>query len=151
MHPNANSLAGYLDKTISAEERRTVESHIASCGECLKAITAAHETISSFKNDKKKNSRRRRIIKKINPYLALAIAFFLFSFITPRFFIQSLVATLVFGIKWVADSRSTKMLVMIHDAWKRGDDKEASRILSALDSGKIPSLERPFIRQTKNS
>ena len=76
------------------------------------------------------------MMKKINPYLALAIVFFLFSFITPRFFIQSLVATLVFGIKWVADSRSAKMLVMIYDAWKNGGEKEASRILSSL--GKDP-------------
>ncbi len=149
MHPNANNLAGYLDKTISAEERRTVESHIASCGECLKAITAAHETVTSFRNDKKKNSRRRSIIKKINPYLALAIAFFLFSFITPRFFIQSLVATLVFGIKWVADSSSTKMLVMIHDAWKRGDDKGVSRILNTIERDNSKGLD-PAIKLKSN-
>ena len=133
MHPDANKIAGYLDKTISAKERRMVEAHTASCRECLNAMTAAHEAVTEFRKYRKDNKRKDRIMKKINPYLALAVLFFLFSFITPRFFIQSLVATLVFGIKWVADSRSTKMLVMIYDAWKRGDDKGVSHILGTME------------------
>jgi hypothetical protein len=141
MHPDANQMADYLNKTISNDQRREVEAHITSCEECLKAMTAAHETIARFRNDKKKDSRKVNIMKKINPYLALAILFFLFSFITPKFFIQSLVATLLFGIKWVADSRSTKMLVMIHDAWKRGDDKGVSRILNTIERDNSRGLD----------
>jgi len=132
MHPDTNRIAGYLDKTISADERKMVEAHVASCPECLKAMVAAHETIAKFRKDKKNSNRRYNIMKKVNPYLVLAIAFFLFSFITPRFFIQSLVATLVFGIKWVADSRSARMLVMIYDAWKRDGDKGVSRIMNTM-------------------
>ena len=150
MHPDTNKIAGYLDKTISADERGRLESHVASCPECLKAIIAAHETVTRFRKDRNDNNRRFRIMKKINPYLTLAIVFFLLSFVMPRFFIQSLVATLLFGIKWIADSRSTKMLVMIYDAWKRGGDKEASRVLDTLDNDRIPGLDRSFRRQSKN-
>lgn len=141
MHPNEVRLSGFLDRTLPAREREKVEAHISSCPECLKAIVAAHEAVTSFKKGKKKKERLD-MLKKINPYLVLAVIFFALSFITPRFFLQSLVATLVFGIKWVADSKSTKMLVMIYDAWKRGGDKEASRVLGRLEkegSGRIKS------------
>jgi hypothetical protein len=49
--------------------------------------------------------------------------------------VQFLTATLLLGIKWVADAKSTKMLVMIYEAWKNGGEKEASRILSSLEKG----------------
>ncbi|MCX5680122.1 MAG: zf-HC2 domain-containing protein [Candidatus Omnitrophica bacterium] len=150
MHPDANKIAGYLDKTISADERKRVELHIAYCRECLKAMTAAHESVAQFRKNKKDNNQKAYSMRKINPYLALAIAFFLFSLIIPRFFIQSLVATLVFGIKWVADSRSAKMLIMIYDAWKRDDNKGISRILDNLDNEMIPGCDRSSRRQLKN-
>ena len=141
MHPDANQIAGYLNKTISDDERKRIESHLSSCRECLKTIIAAYETVTRFRKTGKGNNRMYNIMKKINPYLALAIVFFLLSFITPKFFIQSLVATLVFGIKWVADSRSAKMLIMIYDAWKRNGDKGVSRVLSTMDRPKSRGLD----------
>lgn len=149
MHPDTNKMAGYLDKTISAKERRMVESHLASCSECLKAMAAAHETVSKFRKNKNNNHRKVKMMKKINPYLALAVIFFLCSFITPRFFIQSLVATLLFGMKWVADSRSARMLVMIHDAWKKDGDKGVSRILGTMDRDASKGLD-PAIKLESN-
>jgi hypothetical protein len=89
---------------------------------------SAYDTLARFKKNRKINMRQ-----KINPYLVLAILFFMLSFFIPRFFIQSLVATIIFGIKWVADSRSAKMLVMVYDAWKRGDEDETSRLLGSLE------------------
>jgi len=141
MHPDANKLAGYLDKTISRDERKKVETHLASCRECLNTVSAAHEAVTKFRRGEKTKDRRSLFMKKINPYLALAIAFFLFSFITPKFFLQSLVATLVFGIKWVADSRSAKMLVMIYDAWKMDGGEGASRILGAMEKDRTRGLD----------
>lgn len=150
MHPDTNKLAGYLDKTISADERKKVEAHLASCRECLAAVAAAHEALTNFRKDKKTKNRRPGFMKKINPYLTLAIIFFLFSFITPRFFIQSLVATLLFGIKWVADSRSTKMLVMIYDAWKRDGDKGVSRIMDTMERDNSRGLDPAIKFKSKN-
>ena len=46
---------------------------------------------------------------------------FLFSFIFPGHFLQFLAAALIMATKWIIDSKATKMLVMIHEAWKRGD------------------------------
>lgn len=73
-------------------------------------------------------------MKKINLYLVLACAAFLLSFITPRYFIQSLVATLILGIKWVVDSKTTRMLIMIQEAWKKGGERDVSRIMHTLDT-----------------
>ncbi|MFA5255328.1 MAG: hypothetical protein WC419_01350, partial [Candidatus Omnitrophota bacterium] len=55
------------------------------------------------------------------------------SFVFQRFFLQFLTATLLLGVKWITDAKSTKMLIMIYEAWKKGGEKEASRILSVLD------------------
>jgi hypothetical protein len=30
------------------------------------------------------------------------------------------------------DAKSTRMLIMIHEAWRKGGEKEASRILNTL-------------------
>ena len=72
-------------------------------------------------------------MKKINIYLILAIISFILSFVFQHYFVQFLTATLLLGIKWISDAKSTKMLVMIYEAWKKGGEKEASRILSSLD------------------
>ena len=34
MHPNETQLNEYLEATLSADERREVEQHLAACGEC---------------------------------------------------------------------------------------------------------------------
>ena len=132
MHPNETALAGYLDGSLTGIERESVEEHLASCGECLSVAVSAYESVKKFRKYMGRKNRRN-ILKMTNIYLILALVSFVASFALPRFFIQSLVATLLFGMKWIADSRSTKMLVMIHDAWRRGEDKEVSRILSGLE------------------
>jgi hypothetical protein len=73
---------------------------------------------------------------RINLYLILAIIFFVSSFAIPRFFLQFLVATLLLGAKWVTDSKSTKMLIMIHEAWKNGGEREASEVIRRFDCTK---------------
>ena len=126
-HPTENELADYLSKALSGEDKERVESHIAGCGACLESMVSAHESVREFKKGK------GNIMKKINAYLILAIASFILSFVFRDYFLQFLVATLLLGIKWVVDSKSTKMLVMIYEAWKKGGGDEASRVLSSLD------------------
>ena len=128
MHVDDAVLAGFLDKTLSKKDRRAVEAHLISCRQCRDTAVSAYDTLARFKKNRKINMRQ-----KINPYLVLAILFFMLSFFIQRFLIQSLVATIIFGIKWVADSRSAKMLVMVYDAWKRGDEDETSRLLGSLE------------------
>lgn len=131
-HPSEEELADYLAGNLSARAKDRVEAHIAQCGECLARIVSAHESVNMSRKDAK--PRKGNIMNKINPYLCLAILAFALSFVMPRYFIQLLVVTAILGIKWVVDSKTTKMLVMIYEAWKRGGEKEASQIFETFDS-----------------
>lgn len=126
-HPTEVELADYLGKRLSAEGRERVEDHIACCNECLESVVSAYESVKTFKKGK------AGIMKKINIYLILAIISFILSFIFRDYFLQFLTATILLGIKWIADAKSTKMLIMVYEAWKKGGEKEAFRILSSLD------------------
>ncbi len=126
-HPEEAELADYLSNALTGEGRRRVEDHIACCNDCLDNMVSAYGSVKKFKKGKPK------VMKKINVYLILAVISFIFSFVFQRYFVQFLTATLLLGIKWIADAKSTKMLVMIYEAWKKGGEKEASRILSSLD------------------
>ena len=126
-YPGEAELAGYLDGTIRGKEREIIESHLASCDECLNSAVSAYEAVRLSKKKGKSKSMR-----KINLYLIFCIISFILSFAMPRYFIQLLVATLLLGIKWVADSKSTKMLITIYEAWKHGGEKEASKVLNRL-------------------
>lgn len=128
IHSTEVEIAGYLSKTLSGEDRQRIENHMAACDECREKLVSAYESVRIFKKGKVP------IMKKINIYLILAIIAFALSFLFPQYFLQFLTATIILGIKWVVDSKSTKMLVMIYEAWKNGGEKEASRVLKNLDS-----------------
>ena len=133
-HPTEAELSSLLDGSSSAKDRARLEDHIASCDKCLETIISAYESVKLFEKYRFNKKERGNIMKKINFYLIFAIITFLLSFTMPRYFIQFLVATLLLGIKWIVDSKSTKMLIMIYEAWKKGGEKEASRIFEALNS-----------------
>ena len=126
-HPTEVELADYLGKTLSGKDRERVEAHIAGCGECLGKAVSAYESVKSFKKGKVK------FMKKMNIYLILAIIFFILSFTVRQYFLQFLTATLLLGIKWVVDSKSTKMLVMIYEAWKKGGAEAVSAVIKNVD------------------
>lgn len=132
-HPTETELADFLGGTLAPEDRERVDEHIASCADCLKTIVSAHEAVNG---KKAATNRKDNIMKKINIYLVLAILSFILSFTMPRYFMQFLVATLLLGIKWVADSKSTKMLVMIYEAWRSGGEKEVSKIIEKFGQKK---------------
>jgi len=133
VHPAEHDLAGFLAGTVTGAARKRIERHIAACDECLAAVIAAHESAGTYPKKISHPERILKMLKKLNPYLILALVSFSLSFVMPRYFIQLLVATLLLGIKWVVDSKTTKMLVMIHEAWKNGGEKEASRILEKIE------------------
>jgi hypothetical protein len=139
-HPTNIELADFLSGCLPAGKRREVEGHIASCDECLEKAVLAYEAVRLSGNTKKPKKGILKFMRKINIYLILAIVSFLLSFLTPRYFIQSLVAALILGIKWVVDSKTTKMLIMIHEAWKRGGERDVSRILQDIDSESLNRL-----------
>ena len=126
-HPTDVMIADYLDRLLPPKERSHVEAHLAACDDCLS------KTISAYESVKASNKRKARPTGKIDLYMILAFISFALSFAIPRFFLQFLTATLLLGTKWVADSKSTKMLVMIHEAWKNGGGQEASEVIRRLD------------------
>jgi hypothetical protein len=132
VHPTDIELADFLDNRLSPGDRKRVESHLARCDECLGKTVSAYDSVRIFRN-KRFVKKVGGIMKRINIYLTLAIISFALSFVTSRYFLQLLVATLLLGAKWIVDSKSTKMLIMIYEAWKKGGEKEASRILERFD------------------
>jgi len=139
-HPAEIELASFLDGSAPAKEKERLEDHIACCEECLAKIVSAYEAVEKFNKKGPAKNKRSQIMKKINLYFILAAVSFALSFIMPRYFLQLLVATVLFGIKWIVDAKSTRMLVMIHEAWKKGGEKEASRILETIE----PAHKRRF-------
>lgn len=133
-HPAEHLLADFLAGNLSRDKRERLEKHLSSCEQCLNVVVSAYEAVTAFNKKRPLKKLRETVMKKINIYLLLAIISFFFSFITPRFFIQLLVATLLLGIKWVADSKSTRMLVMIYEAWKRDGARGATDALETLDT-----------------
>lgn len=132
-HPSEAELSDYLSGILSGDDKKKVEDHIACCRECLTSMVSAYESVKESGKTGAGKKRKGQTMKKPNIYLILAIVSFILSFIIQKYFIQFLTATLLLGIKWVADAKSTKMLVMIYEAWKNGGEKEASRILKTLD------------------
>jgi hypothetical protein len=121
------TLSAYLDGTLKGRDREAAEEHISSCDECLRALAASYEAVAQFKKKRKEN-----IMKKINWYFVGMVTSFALSFFLARYFLQFLTAAIIFGAKWIIDSKNTRMLVMIYDAWRKGGEKEASRILENL-------------------
>ncbi|MCX5685869.1 MAG: zf-HC2 domain-containing protein [Candidatus Omnitrophica bacterium] len=134
IHPEDVELADFLEGALPDRKRQRLEDHIAGCDECLAKIVSAHESADVFNKRAKPKKGKGKIMKHINLYLVLAIASFALSFLLPGYFLQLLAATILLGTKWIVDSKTTKMLVTIYEAWKTGGEKEASRIMEKIDS-----------------
>ena len=132
-HAAEIEIADYLDNRLSEKEKALFEEHVAACGECLENTVSAYESVRGFRKNGAVKKGAINMMKKMNIYLVLAIVSFVLSFVMPRFFIQLLVITVLLGIKWIVDAKTTKMLVMIYDAWKKGGEKEAGRAIERLD------------------
>ena len=134
-HPHETELADYLAGSLAPREREKITDHIGSCADCLAKVVAAHEAVAAERaRGGRRNDGKSASMQRPNFYLIGAIIAFTLSFIMPRYFIQLLVATLVLGIKWIVDAKSTKMLIMIYEAWKKGGEKETSKILETFDA-----------------
>jgi hypothetical protein len=132
-HPTDNELADFLAKSLSGPEMAGVRAHISGCDHCLAAVAAAYESAGPAERKGPFKKWIGNIMKKMNLYLIMAAISFILSFLVGRYFIQLLVATLLLGIKWVVDSKTTKMLVMIYEAWKSGGEREASMVLRRME------------------
>jgi hypothetical protein len=132
--PTEETLAEYISGLLSEEERSAVEEHLAKCKNCRTLALEAHTVIST--PDAGRIKRKIRDYLRKNTWMIASAIFLLCSFIFRKYFLQFLALTVISALKWIIDSRNTKMLIMIHDAWKHGDKQKTNRILSKFDPEK---------------
>ena len=127
--PSEETLSMYLYGLLSGEDRSATEKHLAGCSLCRRLIVETYE-VTSLQRACKKYKTWFGLITK-NRWFIGALAALALSFFFPAYFFQFLTACLLMGSKWIIDMKTTKTLIMIHEAWKRGDkaglDKELSR------------------------
>ncbi|MGB2600302.1 MAG: zf-HC2 domain-containing protein [Candidatus Omnitrophota bacterium] len=133
--PQEEILSEYLCGHLPPEDKNAVEEHIAGCNSCRELLSDAYEIIS--KPDL--NQTRRKVMNwiKSNPWFFTSVTAFTFSFVFPRYFLQFLAAGLLAGAKWIIDAKTTKMLIMIYEAWKHGDKDTTDKVLSRFKSHKL--------------
>jgi len=124
-------LHDYLTGVASEEIKTKIESHLETCQDCLEKLTFAYQAVDEF--EKSKGVKFMLPKNKINLWLVGATITFVLSFLLPRYFMQLLVATILLGAKWIFDSINARILIMIYDAWKKGGEKEASKIIKTLN------------------
>lgn len=110
--PAIERLCEYARGLLSREERGVIERHLASCDHCLDTFVSICDGMK-FSASKKYKKRPR--FKKTDLLLLVAIVSFLLSFIFKHYFLQFLVATLIFSIKWIADTKSNRTLIIKGD------------------------------------
>lgn len=132
MCPSEAELNDYLYNKLKWNKRTELERHLSGCGACLEKLLFAYDTVSEFY--KIRNVRRKKPDFRKNLWLFVAIISFALSFLMPRYFIQFLVAAVLLGGKWIFDSQNARMLITIYEAWRKGGEKEASRIVKRFDS-----------------
>ena len=132
--PSEEILSEYLNGTLAPEDKTRTERHLAGCATCRKLLAEAHDVISKPDIHEVINNITTWIKK--NRWFIGALSNLIASFLFSRYFLQFLAAGLLMGAKWIIDSKATKMLIMIHEAYKRGDAVAAKDILSKIDSNK---------------
>ncbi len=142
--PADSILADYISDVIPTKsEKEIIASHVAKCDKCFEKVASCVSALTiSDKAGQADTGKRllRRVLSmpkkyprmrfkggyiKRNKYFLVAGLFFLLSFIFKPFFLQFLVAALLFGVKWVMDTGSTKALIMIYETWKHSKAAES--------------------------
>lgn len=138
----------YLERKINPRERKKIEQHLVDCYDCLQIMVETSKAKTGFERGKFKSSSGSHWLSALNkelppassigsrqktlPWLIAAGAAFLCSFLFPCYFVQFSIATLLCGIKWIVETRSTKILIAIHDAYQRGDSQTVDRLMERL-------------------
>ena len=126
-------LNDYLSGKITKEKKAELENHLKDCNTCLEKLAFAYETVEEFNKTKSKGVKSMKSSWKKNLWLVGAIIAFALSFFAPRYFVQLLVATILMGTKWIFDSVNARILIMIYEAWKKGGEREASKVFGTLN------------------
>jgi len=128
--PKEETLSEYLAGILEENEKNDLEKHLAGCANCRQLIAESHHMTTKL-DVRELAANITHWISKNKWGISSAISLLL-SFVIPRYFLQFLTASTITGAKWIIDSRTTKMLFMIHEAWKKGDKEKTDRIFSSM-------------------
>lgn len=123
--PDEYALSEYLSGSIRREEQPIIEEHLARCPACRKLVSESHDVLKGARFSKAL-SRLAGTIKR-NAWLICALAALWASFLFPKYFLQFLAAASLAGVKWIIDSKTTKMLITVYDALKHSDKPTGNR------------------------
>ncbi len=114
--PTDENLSEYVSGVITPENRTYIEKHLSICSKCRKTVVKAFNIIK----EPKMIHFLKHIHKKIiaDKWLISSAMFLILSFVFKEYFFQFLIASLLTGIKWIIDSKTTKLLIMINEARK---------------------------------
>lgn len=157
--PDEATMANYICANMAADEKNAIENHMANCQTCLVRLKDAYKAQSLYKEGKLPcvpesllqkskaiaKTKRRTSPKGIrkNLWLIATCVAFVLSFVFPKYFMQCLVITVLFGIKWIVESENVRTLILVLDSWRRHShegDEEITRRLS--DRHKSDILKR---------
>ena len=139
--PSQLEISDFLDKSLGREKERALLYHIARCPNCLSLLELGYKAKEEYATQltTKMLKRAQRLVpgqgkrsglKQV--WLILAAICFIFSFVIARFFSQFLVLAIIFSLKWILDTGSTRTLIMIYQAWRKKDSESARRIVRDL-------------------
>lgn len=137
--PEESELWGYLEGHLDQEAQEKVQDHLTHCPFCLDSLLLAQEVrpgiafgpggvprgallmkvVSIARKGTPSRAPFRRGFWLFLSLLAIGTSFFL-----PRYFFQCLILGLVFGLKWVFDTTTTRTLVILYEALKKKERQE---------------------------
>jgi hypothetical protein len=137
--PSELELNDYLENRLGGERETRLLEHLADCPHCLSLVELAHQSKKAANEDRPTSGmiRQAKAIVRTKPKKTLshykwqisACISFILSFILTRYFLQFLALAVIFSIKWIFDTGSTRTLIMIYEAWRKKDKGRAQRII----------------------
>jgi hypothetical protein len=143
--PHNDLLAEFVqDISTGNQPDESVREHIYGCDACFskaanclfslaeREADIPHEKIELGIKKAKKIPRQHssKGVKNMlnrNKYLLISSVFFISSFLFKTYFLQFLLAALIFGLKWIMDTGGSKALIMIYNTlYKTNKGKDDS-------------------------
>lgn len=136
--PTEFELSDYLEKQLSQEKENLLLEHIANCPHCLSLLELGQRAKEKTEVgiSPEMITRAEKLAQRSHParmanfkWPTLALISFILSFVFAKYFMQFLILAVIFSLKWVFDTASTRTLIMVYQAWRRKDKDTAQRII----------------------
>ncbi|HPN73034.1 MAG TPA: zf-HC2 domain-containing protein [Candidatus Omnitrophota bacterium] len=129
--PSEETMGEFVSGCLPENERFFVEAHLFKCEKCRILAGEARQVLSA--PDFSGIRRKAFDSAKKNFFPALAALFFGLSFICPRHFLQFLIASLVFALRWISLSVGSKTLIMMNEKAKDNKSHPARNLFQRTD------------------